>query len=678
MQSNSVSPLHSDKVGSESSLVINLRGDTESKYISSPSSPGPLSVSSQRPTTTPTEIEMQSKQRTAGREKEDLGTDDKVSLSQGNTLDGTDNGRVDAHFKNTKSFCAGHVPLLYPVDENNIDSFINHSLPKATSCSVCARVTTCIATGLSVIGLAVIGGVMKIIKPDEIGLARGFSGDIFYLKPGCHVIGTFLREVKVFSQNENQIHHHPFHIIRILPGTYGLCTIDGFPYVMMPGRHLINNPLFEYIRAVQATSGHIRNGTISILIVPTGQVGIASVKGVGHILESGQHWINNPDFVFDRFVSASQEYIQAHAKHRILVPVGMIGRGWQGNESIFLNAEQTYYINDPVFRYTGSCSMLDEVIIHGSLKIITVNKGLVGVAFNNGELEILQPGRHVINRETWNFCSMLSTGQETIPIREITNLSSDNVGLCFEAALNIQVIDAAKAVTMLGRDLSTVDDTRVKGATEFSSKRFQNNVRDRARLALSIIIGNNPFTETFLATAATHTSNSKDDQQADTSFKGIIHDAFMAKFSKEMSELCGIRVIDMSIEDIQIVNTDLDEALAQAAVKATELEMARIDRDVLQQRAITAVNALKIRAEGEGHAKRVDAHATAKEIEILTKAECARIHDMDNALRNSSKASKICEMIAATSQTVDASQSAVVVANDITHLSQILSGRLKK
>jgi regulator of protease activity HflC (stomatin/prohibitin superfamily) len=323
--------------------------------------------------------------------------------------------------------------------------------------------------------------------------------------------------------------------------------------------------------------------------------------------------------------------------------------------------------------------MLDEVIIHGSLKIITVNKGLVGVAFNNGELEILQPGRHVINKETWNFCSMLSTGQETIPIREITNLSSDNVGLRFEAALNIQVIDAAKAVTMLGRDLSTVDDTRVKGATEFSSRRFQNNVRDRARLALSIIIGNNPFTETFLATAATHTSNSKDGQNsADTSFKGIIHDAFMAKFSKEMSELCGIRVIDMSIEDIQIVNTDLDEALAQAAVKATELEMARIDRDVVQQRAITAVNALKIRAEGEGHAKRLDAHATAKEIEILTKAECARIHDMDKALSNSNKASKICEMIAATSQTVDASQSAVVVANDITHLSQILSGRSKK
>ena len=61
----------------------------------------------------------------------------------------------------------------------------------------------------------------------------------------------------------------------------------------------------------------------------------------------------------------------------------------------------------------------------------------------------------------------------------------------------------------------------------------------------------------------------------------------MKKFSAEMMKHCGIKVIDMSISDIEIVNPGLSHALAQAAVKATELEMAKIDRDVETQRANT-------------------------------------------------------------------------------------------
>ena len=49
--------------------------------------------------------------------------------------------------------------------------------------------------------------------------------------------------------------------------------------------------------------------------------------------------------------------------------------------------------------------------------------------------------------------------------------------------------------------------------------------------------------------------------------------------------------------------------------------MAKIDRDVETQRALTEVKSLKIRAEGEGKALIVDAQARAAEISILAKAE---------------------------------------------------------
>ena len=79
---------------------------------------------------------------------------------------------------------------------------------------------------------------------------------------------------------------------------------------------------------------------------------------------------------------------------------------------------------------------------------------ILGIAFDDGQLTILQPGRHVIDKSTFMFSAFLSTGQETLPIDQITSLSSDNVGLAFSAAFSLQVVDAAKAVTMLGRDLT--------------------------------------------------------------------------------------------------------------------------------------------------------------------------------------------------------------------------------
>jgi hypothetical protein len=43
-------------------------------------------------------------------------------------------------------------------------------------------------------------------------------------------------------------------------------------------------------------------------------------------------------------------------------------------------------------------SILDDVIEHGSIKIITVNAGLLGIAFDDGELTILEPGRHIVDK----------------------------------------------------------------------------------------------------------------------------------------------------------------------------------------------------------------------------------------------------------------------------------------
>lgn len=72
----------------------------------------------------------------------------------------------------------------------------------------------------------------------------------------------------------------------------------------------------------------------------------------------------------------------------------------------------------------------------------TTNVCCVAHALNNR--------RHILDRPTHVFNGFLGTGQETLPINEVTGMSRDNVGLCFDAAITVQVVDGAKAVPVLG------------------------------------------------------------------------------------------------------------------------------------------------------------------------------------------------------------------------------------
>ncbi len=65
---------------------------------------------------------------------------------------------------------------------------------------------------------------------------------------------------------------------------------------------------------------------------------------------------------------------------------------------------------------------------------------------------------------------------------------------------------------------------------------------------------------------------------------------------------CGVKVWDMSVEDIRITNVELQSAMARGAVKQTELEMANIDRRVREMQATTASRANIIEAEGQARA----------------------------------------------------------------------------
>eukprot|EP00750_Incisomonas_marina_P032287 INCI910.1.p1 GENE.INCI910.1~~INCI910.1.p1 ORF type:complete len:713 (+),score=132.37 INCI910.1:127-2139(+) len=544
-----------------------------------------------------------------------------------------------------------------------------HQQPPLSCSSAAGRCLGLTLAGLSVVGLPYVFCQCRVVPAGKLALCRGIGGNVRIVEPGCNCLEFACSKVKMFDVTTDQIDLGPMHIIRILPGQLGMASVNGRPYLMEPGRHAVNDAMFQFHGTASLRAPYINIGTIHVVLVPEGMTAVCKVGGEGHFLESGRHEINNPNFSFDPatgFYNNNTEHINICSKHRIVVPSGKLGLAFSRGKAKVLNPCQVYNVDSPYFTYSGSVSLSQNQIIHGDIKIIMVQDGKLGISFDDGQLKILTPGRHILDRPTHVFYGFLGTGQETLPINEVTGMSRDNVGLCFDAAITVQVVDGTKAVPILGsRGGSSESET-----SSFSYAGFRENIIQKARLALSIIVGNNKFNASMAAFQKPKSNtgdlsgleHQHDFEEQGSSFRQHIHDVFMDSFSRNMLDQCGVEVIDMSIEDIRITNAELASAMARGAVKQTELEMANIDRRVREMQATTLSRANCIEAEGQ-----------ARAIDIMAKAEAARIREVDAALASSCATSQQRELVGATGAALEKARSSVVMGADMRSLGSMFA-----
>lgn len=354
------------------------------------------------------------------------------------------------------------------------------------------------------------------------------------------------------SLTQDVISHGALKIIRVPPGHLGLGTLNGRPVVLGTGRHLVNDPLFVFTRTAPMSDSHIHIGVVHIITVPQGRVGLCTVNATAHFLEPGRHNICNERFAFVGFRDSTDEHINVGSKHRIVVPAGRVGLAWNEGEPLLLDPGRTFNIDSATFRYTGSKSVVEPVIVHGRLKIVTVKQGSAGISYDDGRLVVLevrprcargsvgvarsfvsvraiwfarpycparsQPGRHTLTKPSHYLAGFLSLSEVVLPVTELTSMTSDNVGIQLDAAISLRVVDAAKAVTSL---CTTSDDLSFSATAMHATIMQKAKVRERRRaqascfsahalvahhfahsqLALSIIIGNNRLNNSFRATA---------------------------------------------------------------------------------------------------------------------------------------------------------------------------------
>jgi regulator of protease activity HflC (stomatin/prohibitin superfamily) len=575
---------------------------------------------------------------------------------------------IDYGFVNHIEFDRGVLHFLTG-EQTNLDlTTLQH--PISFGSKVCSAVGAliCIGTG---IGIPYVLSRVTLVRKGEIALVQYINGTMRVLGEGLHILETIGTSVQKAALTENVIQSGMLNIIRILPGHVGLGTANGSPLVLLPGRHLINDPLFRFTLQVPMTDPHIQVGCAHIITVPIGQVGLCTVDSTAHFLEPGRHHINNPRFSFLGHRFSNEEHIACGSKHRVIVPAGKIGLAWETGSPVLLDPGQVYNIDSPTWVYVGSVPITLPVVQHGSLKLITVRQGFVGVSFEDGKLDILAPGRHILSKPTHAFAGFLSTGQQTLSIAQVTSMSSDNVGLQFDAAVTIQVVDAAKAVTILAN---------LSGAAEtFDGRNMLQAVVEKAKLALSIIVGNNrlnnprrvratlgaPTAAAAASAAAHHAADEDPHHEVDEgSFKQVLHDTFLASFALSMQRDCGILIVDFSVEDVRFTDPELASALARGAVARTDLIKAEIDLEVKRTQASAEQASEVMRAEGR-------ARATG----ILAEAEAARIKTVDAAMATVSAATQQRELIIASGEILKATQTSLVIAPSSADVPGLLGGR---
>lgn len=502
---------------------------------------------------------------------------------------------------------------------------------------------------------------IKLVRTGELGLVRSLKGNCRALAPGVHYLDVLLAQFQRANILDDVITFGPLTICRVLPGRLGRATINGAPVLLGPGVHLFNDPLWQFVAFSNMNDAVIEvGGTTFLITVQRGQLALVLADGQGHILGEGRHAINNPRFRFERFEDATAEYLRIGSKHRVLLAAGRIGLAWQDGKPLILEATgKPLCVDSATFKFERSVAATQLVIRHGAVKVVTVRQGYVGVSFRDGQLDVLPPGRHILDSASHAFAGFLPTGQQILPLSSVTSLTADNVPLEFDAVVAVVVQDAARAIVTLGGTAKQAEAAAAGDSeADFNSQDVFKAVASRAKLTLVRVIGNHRLNrgtgvdehenviqpgrggvpqldDGSLGPAPAETMAPAPSAGGDTdpqptapqgqgqghSFKSTVRDEFLHDFAVSLLRECGVRVVDFSVEDVRISSPELAQAMARGAVARADLAKAGIEKQVKLTNSEADKQAEVLKAEGR-------AQATA----ILAEAEAQRVRVLDDAL----------------------------------------------
>jgi regulator of protease activity HflC (stomatin/prohibitin superfamily) len=347
-----------------------------------------------------------------------------------------------------------------------------------------------------------------------------------------------------------------------------------------------------------------------MVIVPDGEIGLSWYGNEPHILGSGRHFLWAPSHSFVRSVNLlRQKHIQHGSIHIISVRLGEVGLAVDAatGEPIILTCGQ-HYIDSITFEFKGFSRLETRITEIGELKMIRVEIGEIGYGYrSNGELMLLKPGMHLVKPPD-RFEDILSLLVEIVNIPRTMYESKDYVQIAVSAGIYFQIRDPVKALTVVGPHV-------------------KRQIRELGAAALQQIIRSSTLID---IAGSEKVSYKQDDTQpvrkGEPDFYTKMHDEFMSRLHDHILEEWGAEINNIRIENLQIADRALAGMIAQQAVEVSKQEAEHMMLEKQTQIIETRAN---------NHAKEIEiqTRAQAEKIKALAQAEADAVIIKARALK---------------------------------------------
>eukprot|EP00929_Paragymnodinium_shiwhaense_P031010 TRINITY_DN1746_c0_g1_i3.p1 TRINITY_DN1746_c0_g1~~TRINITY_DN1746_c0_g1_i3.p1 ORF type:complete len:761 (+),score=192.05 TRINITY_DN1746_c0_g1_i3:72-2354(+) len=505
------------------------------------------------------------------------------------------------------------------------------------------------------------------VSRGELGIATE-NGMPVLLNEGLHVYNTALFQfVKFVNISQDYISHMSYHVVRVPKGAFAKITENNRPKLLPEGTHTVDSPVFKFDGLEYASKDYIKHGTIHIIQVPKGSVGLLLESNCPRLLHEGLHIYDSATLTYGGARPMMETCINHGTITRFRVQKGEVGLTWLENEPQFVEEPGTYMVDSPTFKFEAVKKVDEKYIQLGSKKIVTVNSGEVGVSFNNGRLQILSPGRHVIETAEHSFDDFLSTQQRSMRLRTTTSEKGvkkviDEMLLCetkdlvrigIRADVFYRIADPEKAILKVGRE----------GIDEL--------IMETAIATLTNIMRSTALNE--IAQSALPSAVSEKDHQKIQECQALgtpsaplffdkAHDQFLAKLHDDFMERYGLEVTNIRIEQFKIMDETLAKSISQQAIMTAETEskLANLEgqTQISTQEQERQAKVKQIQAEAEALAQKTAADAEVSQAEAMARAQQVRAEAEANYTRVKAEAEAAATKIRAEATVAEAEAAA--------------------
>lgn len=283
-------------------------------------------------------------------------------------------------------------------------------------------------------------GPVLILQVPSGGIGRViYKSSYVLLAQGTHVFnaGAAKNEGTVKLMDEACWSHGHYHALRVGQGQLAKVWVERIsddrirsiqPRFLVEGEHFIDSHLFKFDELVMDNETYIQHGTIHKLSIDKGAVVKVWQQGCPRLLGEGVHVIQASSFKYCGTEQLSQTECIEHGTITILrIPAGKIALAWNGIHPVFITSPGLHEFDSPDFQFVGFRDSSEPVIQLGSKTILMVQTGQVAVTYEQGKLNLLQHGQHLLEDSNHVFQRFLSTQQQSVRLKTHKSLQESKI-----------------------------------------------------------------------------------------------------------------------------------------------------------------------------------------------------------------------------------------------------------